>query len=344
MRALFSPTVVFEELALRPGPAFAEAALAGATWGVGASALAILVIQMKLPANAGLGIFTMILAFVGLATASAIGVVLASGLFHGISIVSGGSGSFNRSIQSVAHLAILLPLLAVIPWFSNPLLWILPTVWITWISVNAIVTLHDADSGQAWMVAGALGLAAAGGQVAFRDDVSRVHFSVEDRITIYAVDPKAATRYSHESAKTLRAPKRTGRGALPAMPENPMNVGGSPHQDGPTGSSLGMIRQPNAQTGLAGDPNLQLPQIPAQIPTDPAELQKMGMGLMETVQAQMEANPDAIQSLPPEQQAMIKKYLDIAARASKGDRSVMQELDPKQIREDSKRLKELANQ
>ncbi len=339
--ALFSPGATFTKLALRPAPAFAESGLAGMVWAVGASALGILIIQMRLPADAGLGVVTMILSFVAVVTASAFGIVLVSGLLHGISIVSGGSGGFDRSLQTVAHLAPLLSVLAVILWFSNPLLLILPTLWGTWLTVHAIGNLHDADLGQAWMVAGALGLAAAGSQIIWRADVAVAYFGIEDRITIYAVDPNAARRYSNESAKTLRAPMRTGRTAAPAMPENPMNVGGSGNGNA---GSFGMIRQPGTQTNLAGDPNLQMPHMPAQIPSDPVEMQKMGMGMLGDIKSQMDANPDLIEQLPPDQRDLVKKYLDIAERASKGDISAVKDLDPEDIKADSRNLMKYANE
>jgi hypothetical protein len=325
-----------------------ESLLAGVVWAAGASALGILVVQMKLPANAGLGPVSMAAAFATLVTASAVLGLAFGGLFHGIAILSGGSGDVSRSMQGVAHLAALLPLCAIILWFSNPLLWIVPTVWGTWIAVSAIEKLHDADSGQAWMVAGVIGLAAAGSQVLFRDTVASAHFDLENRLTIYAVDPNAAS-YASESSKSLQAPVRAGGTTRPNMPSNPMAVG--PSRNGPLGanpggadSSLGMIRQPGQSTRLAGDPNLALPTLPANIPNDPAQLQQMGMGLYQGLQQQLKSNPQALDGLPEDQRAMVQKYLSIAERAAAGDTSVVQELDPEQIRKDSQKMTEYANQ
>ena len=340
LRALFSPDAVFKELAGRRAPPFAESAFAGVVWGVGASGLALLIIQMKLPVNAGLSLLTLFASFAALVTASALVVILGACLFHGISIVSGGSGGFDRSLQSLAHLAALFPLLAALLWISNPLLWILPTLWMTWLSVHAIEKLHDADSGQVFVVAGALGLACVAAQVVGRATVARAHYRVEDSIINYAVNPQSRQPMTHESAKSLHAPNRARRSAPPAMPNNPMNIGGRVHAN-PVAGSLGMIRQPNARTNLAGDPSLQMPQM--QIPTDPAQMQQLGMGMLTTIKSQLANNPEALNKLPPEQKALIDKYLKIAEMAAKGDMDAIKQLNPEQIREDSENLTNFAN-
>ena len=332
--------MAFQALSLRPAPPVETSFAATLAWTAGASVLSLLVIQMRLPANAGLGVLSLAAGFAAAVTASAALALLIAGLFHGLAMVSGGSGSFDRSLQAVAHLAALTPLAAVVLWFSNPLLWILPTLWATWIGVNAIEKLHDADSGQTWNVAGTLGLAVAGAQIVFREGVSNFHYGLENRLTIYAVDPNAA-RYANESSRSLQAPSRTGRAAHPVTAENPMEAGsgaGSPE------GSLGMVLQPGqGETRLARDPNLTMPTFPANIPTDPAKLQQMGMGLFQEVQTQLHSNPQALDSLPKEQRDMVKKYLSIAERASKGDMSAVKELNPDQIRKDSQRLSEYAN-
>lgn len=274
------------------------------------------------------------LACVGLGFAGA-------GFLHALAMISGGSGSFDRSYQVASMSSCVLPLAAVCALAPVPGLWLLPTAVAAYLAISGVQGLHGAPDGQSWLVIGLAGAGLLAGQFAYKDDVESAKRDMENRAAIYAAGGPTIDA-GNSSGASVRMPEldNPAKQYAVAPPSPGMQLGGPDYIQTPqgedSGGSMDMIRGEGG--GLEG-------VIPPQ-PTDlkammeggrtpaPAEIQAMSRNMLKSVQEKLQANPAVMNALSPQDRAKIESLM---RTASQYDAHIQEgkvgegEIDPQQL-------------
>lgn len=330
-RAPFSPAEVFGGLAARPEPQSAEASLALLGWGAVTAAVMVAYALTRL--NAGTwGVLPLAAgALGGLILAVPAGLALA-GMLHMLSGLSGGQRGYWRSVEAAAGLGAVPALCLAALWAPDPSWMGLPILYATWLTVCAVEKLHDAPSGQVWMVVGVCGLLLAGSTWAGRDKLTLAIVRLENAATVLSNNPAAAEeqRRTAALAAPLSAPSRSAPadrlrgepGSAGPIEDAPQEIpGGAPR------SSLDYLSPP---TG--GGDDEERPRAPDAMRLRDQGMQSGANNLIQTLRRQLES-PALMQGLAPEQAASLKKLLSQVEGNMKGGQG-----GPRMTPEETQRL------
>ncbi|MFH1725571.1 MAG: Yip1 family protein [Elusimicrobiota bacterium] len=326
--AVLKPADVFGKFGRLPPPGFPEMILNILFWAGFGQILAVLIVLNRLSTGPGLGLPAILLFVTGGVIAAVPISFAAAGLLHALAMVSGGQGGFSRTYQIVSLLGAMAPLTALLLWVSVPLLWIAPTLYVTYLAVTAVEKMHAAPGTQAFMVVGLLGGLAAAAQVVFHKDVARFQYRLENTATIYSTNPESADEVAGQTAASLEPPggavapygaagtgyREPGRLDAGDDPGYPTQAG---HDPAPR-SSLDLLRSGDH---AERDRSVSYSQ-PARQGVSPQRVQQMQdttLNIVQMVQRELHKNPKALSGLPPEQAAKVRRYLRQAERYASGD-------------------------
>ena len=309
---LFTPGDSYAAMASRPEPNAADAALAMLSWGAACVAILSAFAWARLNAESW-GLIPMAAGALGGLVLSVPAGFAAAAVLHALGAMSGGQGTFARSVQTASLLGPVPALLCAALFAPDPAWLAVPTLFATWLAVNAVERLHDAPSGQAWMILGFCGALAAGSQVVGREKLTLALVRVENAATVMSNNP--APREEQRSAAGLAAPlgAPSGRpggdrmsgdsGTAGPIEADPMAAAAAPQR-----SSLDYLRQPGADEQGDGASDIPVEQDPRMIQA--RALQQNGADIIENLRKTLVSNPNAMQGVPPEQAQALKGLLD----------------------------------
>ncbi|MBI5596671.1 MAG: hypothetical protein HY928_11325 [Elusimicrobia bacterium] len=307
---LFTPGDAYGALGARPEPNSADAALAMLAWGAAMVAVLCAFAWARLNAESW-GVLPLAGgALGGLVLSVPLGFAGAA-VLHALGAMSGGQGGFARSVEAAALLGPAPALLCAALFAPDPAWMAAPTLYATWLAVNAVEKLHDAPVGQAWMILGFCGALAAGSQVLGREKLTLALVRVENAATVMTNNPNA--REEHRPAARLDAPLST-----PASRPTGDRMAGDPGTAGPIEadplaagtpaqrSSLDYLRQPGQPDEAGGD--IPIEQDPRMVQAK--ALQQNGVDLIENLRRTIGSNPEAMRGVPPQQAQALQGLLD----------------------------------
>ena len=326
LRVLFQPKEVYQKFSLMPCPGWGELVLNVLFWS-GCGLLLAFAAALN-GSSINLGPVAMLLFLAGgLLLVVPVSFLLA-GLLHILALMSGGKQGFGRSYQSVSLLGSLAPASALLLCLPIPFVWVLPTLLGTYAAVKAVDTMHDAPEGPALAIVGICGGVVLLGQLLFMQNLKRLQYQMETWATLYS----AAGKLTEELAShPLTAPLSSPMSARMDSPESsfPMveseAAPGQPRQEGsPLPSSLDMLR-----SNFSGEQSARAQQGPS--PEQMQQMMEMGSRLGGMANDAFAKNPKLLESMPPQQRAMIRQLLGqvnkyTGSRTGKGGQMSDQEM------------------
>jgi hypothetical protein len=207
-------------------------------------------------------------------------------LFYGLGRCLGGTGNFDRALQTAAALSLIGPLQALCNWFA--LAWALPALLAAWVAAGALEGLFKTKPFPARAACALLAGAAIGLQFAGRVFVER------------AGQAYALTRAANSAAKTnddlVRQIQAIQQQAISAADAS---TGVTPATIGT--SSLDLLRGPTGE-----NPSTEVPGISqAETMPDIAEVQQNASAMLESLSPILD-NPAITKNMSPQQKSDMK--------------------------------------
>jgi hypothetical protein len=343
LNVLLAPHNTFDAFAQRPAPEFTHLILNTLLWSAIGCLLGLVMVLMNLSVAPGI-LLTLLIGMLGTLGGVALSFGCA-GLLHLLATLSGGHRDFERSYQIISLMSPLLPIAAVSTVIPLPLVWILPTIAAAMLAVRGIERIHGAPEGQTWLIVGSLGAAFAAVQLVFHKDLEATARDLGNRATIYSAhsgqDNDAGARVVLDQvdnpARQYALPQDRPNTAMPGI-----------RRGGDSSGSMNMIRRAG---GGPARPNVfaqrGAPASGEELP-NAAELQAMSQGVINMLNQQLNANPQAMKNMPREQKAHLQKLMKSANQFNSemqrsGERgqnldeaqmmnmlqTIMQDIDPK---------------
>lgn len=331
LKAAFMPTSAFTDLRDREPADFFTSLLNAMLWSMGGMLIFLVLTFMVHPSTVGLGLLPTLITLVSGLLAAAVLSFLCAGILHGLAMAAGGKGGYARSYQTVSLLSGILPLTAIILYLPVPLAWLVPTIYLTFLSMRGVELMHRCYSMAVISTVGLCGLILTGLQFAAHKKVENFQRDLVTRATIYtttADDPAAQDADGSSSAAMPKPQWQRPQAPDARMPSSTdMQVGrpfgaatgpgmgtGQPLPGAPAPSgSLGMIRTnrdaaPGGQPMTSAAPGMML---------DPgsgaaANPQSMAQTVLNMLNQQMRNNPEMLKQMTPEQRAKFSQLLNNA--------------------------------
>ncbi|MBI5242938.1 MAG: YIP1 family protein [Elusimicrobia bacterium] len=307
LRAAFTPNPVFEAYRDRGLPSFGTMTLNLLFWSAVAAVINIMMVYNNLPAAANLGTLPVVFAFAGTMAAALAGSFVLGGMIHLLTLLSGGEGPYDRSYELLSLLSSLAPLASAAIWVPVPFLWLLPTLYGTYLLIRGVAVMQNAPETQACVVVGTLGVLLAAGQLLAHRTATRFQRQFEMWANLSSTGPEKGARAS--SAR----PVSPADGWQTVQPQDPNAR--SPWPQGyaddqalarQSQSGVDMVRASNQGSGL---PMLQ----PGQMPTlqQAQQMQEAGMNMLDNVSRQLQNNSTLTKSMNPQQQQQMKELMTL---------------------------------
>jgi len=319
LRVIFQPGKVFDAFARMPPPAFPQTMLCILFW-TGCGLVLTLAAALQHVSGAwNLGPLAIAGFLLGGVILSVPAAFIAAAVLHALAMLSGGKAGFIRSFQVVGLLGAMVPAAALTLFFPAQFIWIIPTAYLTFLAVKAVESIHDAPGGQAWLIIGCFGCLAAGSQLLFHKTVRMLQYRLENMAVLYSTASDAMELMEQFQMDPAAAPAPiTAGGAASAGAGYVMPSGApDPYRGGPLGgappgadatpdqvlaSSLDMLRSGAFAPGPDGRPG-----TPSEAQVQ--QLFKMGQAMSKATSRALEANPEALNAMPPEQRRLVKQLL-----------------------------------
>jgi hypothetical protein len=242
------------------------------------------------------------------------GSFLAGGFIHLLALMSGGRGSYDRSYELISLLAAMAPVYFAVLWAPVPYLWILPTVYGTYLLIRGVALLHDAPETQACLVIGLMGVFLAAGQFLTQHTARRLQSRFETWTSLFGAPQ------SSQSAAAEGAQPDDPRAQLSQAAPSLYGGAGDPQAQ----SSVGMVQGPGAGASQGGG----LPVMPflsggGRPPTlqEAQQMKDISLNMLDNVSRKMHDDPNLQRSMTPEQQAQMNQIMGFVDQIRTSERT-----------------------
>ncbi len=335
LRAAFTPDTVFTSLRDRSTPDVFTMLLNIMAWTLGAMLIAMVFTFMALPSASGLGLLPSILAVLGGLIAAIPLSFIGAGVLHGLSMLAGGKGDYARSYEIVSLLGCVAPITAVILFLPVPLIWLTPTIFLTYLCIRGVELMHRCYGMSVVSTVGFFGIAMLALQFASHKKIENFKKDIALRATLYSTKSDAAPLEEGNNASSAAMPDSRAPGTRPMgtshrTPErSPSPYGNSspssltmPKRTSGNSGSLGFVQR-GVEAGRPAVPNAlgngigvrrgsqagYAPQPSHQGPPDAAQTDSLAESVLNMLNSRMRNNPDMLKQMSPQQQAQFKKML-----------------------------------
>lgn len=326
VRCAFQPGEVFCQCRALPAPPYSRMLLAAVFWAAVGGGLSLALAIMRSPVD--VGVVPLALSILGVTLAAVPLAFLGAGILHGLAMLAGGQAGFDRSFQIVSLIGVGLPVGAALMQFQVPFIWLAPTLYLTFLSVRAVETMHEAPGAQAWLVVGVFGLLVAAAQGVLHKSAEKFQRKVEHLVNIYATTKPGQAATEPEKPppaveEPVRDPRQDWADQIPSQREE--GVAGSQVQS--RRSSIDMVALPGSQGQEGGLPMMPSAGQALGQPLDGAGLpsrQELGQmqdqtaSFISRINQQVQGNPQMLQGMPEEQKAKFQKILNAANQMAGG--------------------------
>lgn len=301
LHCVLMPRRVFARFLKVPAPGFGAMILACVFWSGFALFLTVAITCIRFPS---LGVGPLALASAGALFCSLPASFGLAGMLHVLALIAGGKGGFNRSYQAVAFLGVLAPVCAILIHSSTPFVWLLPSIYGTYLVIRALEILHRAPSAQAWVVAGACGAVLIAAEFAVHHTYRSVSKEVKGISALLA--PLRGMPLPEPAAEAVPGeeplPVAGGfaPGEAPGTPADPWGSLPMLRRSGTQGNPLSALRSPGGGA------------IRAPSPREMRDIKDMSLGMLRQANRQLEANPEVLSRLSRDERATLKTLMRTA--------------------------------
>ena len=310
LRSPFTPNPVFEAYRDLPLPSFGTMAINLLLYSAIAALINLVLVYNSLPATFNVGILPVIFALAGSLLAALALSFIFGGLIHLLALLSGGEAPYDRSYELLSLLSFLGPLSCATLWAPVPFLWLLPTVYGTYLVIRGVTLMHHAPETQACVVVGALGVILTAGQILAHQTVAQYERQLEMWANTSSSMAGAPLPASQDASPPQTPGNPLGVQNQPPSAQNPWAQTAADAQDlaKQAQSSVDMVR------GLGPDGSSQgMPMMPrvGSLPTaeQAQQMRDKSLGMLDNVSRQLHGNPEMTKDMTPQQQEQMQKIL-----------------------------------
>jgi len=362
LRAGFQPDAVFASIRDREAPDYFTSLLNFILWSLIGQMMFLVMTFVMVPSTSGLGLLaTLITVLAGLIATIPLSFI-GGGVLHGLAMGAGGKGDFARSYQTLSLFGCALPVSAVIVYMPVPFVWLVPTIYITYLSMRGVELMHRCYNASVLSTVGLFGLIVTALQFTSYKKIELLQRDLSTRATLFATQGTlSAGEAAGPSSAGLSGPARS-----PSSARNSSPYGGRPtpgmemnrpaqSSDAPTGmsmirpmtdsgaapqeDSLTLIRGSRNSSGASGRDQIRGPAAQGYDvgidPNSPGARQtgSIAQTVLNMLNQQMSKNPETLKKMSPQQRAQFQKMLETANQMSKQKGGINDAQTQKMLRE-----------